>query len=231
MNTISRYAQDFFSLFFPEVCSGCGKNLLGNESVICTDCIYHLPYTNFHLDSNNRVARQLWGRVPFLFSSAYVYFHKGSRVQNLMHGLKYNNKPEVAYKLGELYGSELKEAEAIKYADTIIPVPLHPARQKKRGYNQSEHFAHGLGKSMKIPVNLNLKRNIFTQTQTKKSRFVRYENMKGVFSIDNSSSLENKHILLVDDVLTTGATLEACALELLKIKGVQISIATIAFTN
>lgn len=231
MIAVTAYAQDFFSLFFPELCSGCGKNLFKNESVICTDCIYHLPYTNFHLDNNNRVARQLWGRIPFELSCAYVYFHKGLRVQNLMHNLKYNNKPEVAFKLGELYAAQLSDNEVIQRISSIIPVPLHPARRRKRGYNQSEYFANGLAQVLKKPVNLNLQREVFTETQTKKSRFVRYENMKDVFIVKNPESLENQHILLVDDVVTTGATLEACALALLKIKGVQISIAAIAFTS
>lgn len=231
MNALATYAQDFFSLFFPEVCSGCGKSLFKNESVICTDCIYNLPYTNFHLDNTNRVARQLWGRIPFELSCAYVYFHKGSRVQNLMHNLKYNNKPEIAFKLGELYGTQLAENPTIQHISSIMPVPLHPARQRKRGYNQSEYFAKGLSQALKKPVNLALQRDIFTETQTKKSRFVRYENMRDVFLINNTEQLENQHILLVDDVITTGATLEACALELLKIKGLKVSIATIAFTS
>jgi len=231
MNAILRYAEDFFSLFFPELCSGCGKNLYKSESLICTECIYHLPYTNFHIDKDNRVARQLWGRIPFNHACAYLYFQKGLRVQNLMHQLKYNNKPGVAYKLGEMYGMQLLNSEMVRDIEVIIPVPLHPARQKKRGYNQSEYFAYGLSNSLKIPVNLNLSRKVYTQTQTRKSRFMRYENMKEVFDIAQGHNLENKHALLVDDVITTGATIEACALELTKIAGLKISIATIAFAN
>ncbi|MBC8051508.1 MAG: ComF family protein [Sphingobacteriaceae bacterium] len=231
MNTVFRYAEDFFSLFFPRLCAGCGKNLFKNEEVICTDCVYHLPYTDFHHDHDNAAARQLWGRIPFNHAYAFVYFYKGSRVQNLMHQLKYNNKPEVAFKLGEMYGLKLKGTRPIENLAAIIPVPLHPAKQKKRGYNQSEFFAKGLAQSLDIPVNTDLYRNIFTDTQTRKSRFVRYENMKNVFVVKNSTGLENKHVLLVDDVITTGATLEACANELLKINGLKISIATIAFTN
>ena len=231
MNRILRLADDFFSLFFPQLCSGCGKSLFKNENTICTSCIYHLPYTNFHQDADNRVAQQLWGRIPFNSAGAYLYFQKGSRVQSLMHQLKYNNKPETAFKLGEMYGMQLKDATVLQNIDTIIPVPLHPARQRKRGYNQSEHIAKGLSHSLNIPVNSNLNRRIFTQTQTKKSRFVRYENMKDVFYVDEAHQLINKHILLVDDVITTGATIEACALELLKIDGLKVSIATIAFAN
>lgn len=231
MNALLRYAEDFFSLFFPQLCSGCGKNLFKNESVICTDCIYNLPYTNYHLDAENQVAKQFWGRVPFNSAGAFLHFLKGSRVQNLMHQLKYNNKPEVAFKLGEMYGTQVASSAPFKGIDVIIPVPLHPAKQKKRGYNQSEYLAQGLSHSLNIQVNRNLYRNVFTETQTRKSRFVRSENMKDVFVVSEQQDLENTHVLLVDDVVTTGATLEACALELLKIKGLELSIATIAFTN
>ena len=231
MSVWSRYAEDLFSLFFPQLCCGCGKHLFSNESVICTDCVYNLPYTNFHEYADNPVAKQLWGRVPFVSAHAYLYFQKGSRVQSLMHQLKYNNKPEVAFKLGEMYGLKLKNLHLLQNTTAIVPVPLHPAKQKKRGYNQSEYFAQGLGQSLHIPVNRSLQRTVFTATQTKKSRFVRYENMKEVFSISDKKSLENKHVLLVDDVLTTGATIEACALELLKINGLQLSISTIAYTK
>lgn len=231
MKFVIRYAEDFFSLFFPQLCSGCGKNLFKNENIICTDCHYNLPYTDFHQDPENAVARQFWGRIPFNAACAFLHFNKGSRVQNLMHQLKYNNKPEVAFKLGEMYGLKLMSSEAVTSIDAIIPVPLHPAKQKKRGYNQSEYFAKGLSQSLNIPVDLNLQRRIFTDSQTRKSRFVRYENMRDVFVIANHSSLLNKHVLLVDDVITTGATIEACALELLKINGLKLSIGTIAFSN
>ncbi len=231
MNAVLRYAEDFFSLFFPQLCSGCGKSLFRNESVICTDCIYNLPYTNFHLDAENQVARQFWGRVPFGSAGAYLHFLKGSRVQNLMHQLKYNNKPDVAFKLGEMYGNQMSASDSFRNFDFVIPVPLHPAKQKKRGYNQSEYLANGLSSSLKVPVNQSIHRKIFTETQTRKSRFVRSENMKDVFVISDRHKLENKHVLLVDDVVTTGATIEACALELLKIKGLELSIAALAFTN
>lgn len=231
MNKVLRYAEDFFSLFFPQLCSGCGKNLFKNEIVICTDCVYNLPYTNFHVYNDNPVAKQFWGRIPFTTAGAYLHFQKGSRVQNLMHQLKYNNKPDVAFKLGEMYGLQIRDSAAFQSLDAIIPVPLHPAKQKKRGYNQSEYLAQGLGQSLKVPVNLNLNRKVFTETQTRKSRFVRYENMKDVFVISEKQGLEHKHVLLVDDVVTTGATIEACALELLKIEGLKLSIATLAFTN
>jgi ComF family protein len=231
MKLLSRYAEDFFSLFFPQLCPGCRKSLYLNESVLCTNCIYHLPYTNYHVYDSNPVSQQLWGRIPLVAAYSFLHFQKGLRVQNLIHQLKYNHKPEVGYKLGELYGSQIKDADVVKAIDCIIPVPLHRAKKKKRGYNQSEEFAKGLSSSLGVPIDLQLKRSRFTDTQTRKSRFVRYENMKDVFEINDDRHLVNKHVLLVDDVITTGATLEACALELLKVSGLKVSIATIAFAT
>ncbi|WP_256010844.1 ComF family protein [Desertivirga xinjiangensis] len=232
MNAVYRHLSDFVSLFFPEVCAGCGASLVSQESVLCSGCIFHLPYTNFHLDKSNRVARQFWGRVTFRQCSAYLYFSKGSKVQNLMHQLKYNNRPEVGFKLGDMYGKDLKEASGFEKPDLIIPVPLHPARQRKRGYNQSDYFAEGLSKQLACPFNnRSLKRGHFTESQTRKSRFVRYENMKDVFMVNEPELLKDKHILLVDDIITTGATIESCANALLTISNTKISIASIAFTE
>lgn len=232
MNIARSYLQDFWGLFFPELCTACGKNLFKNEQIICTSCIYHLPYTNFHLDNENRVARQLWGRFQFVQAVSYLYFQKGGKVQSIMHQLKYNNSPQTGFRIGELYGYDLKRSASWQEPDLIIPVPLHSKKQKKRGYNQSEHIANGLASVLNIPVILNnLQRSADTSTQTRKSRFARYENLKQAFISSNPKALNQKHILLVDDVITTGATLEACSLALLQIEGVRISIATIAFAE
>ncbi|MBC7744915.1 MAG: ComF family protein [Flavobacterium sp.] len=232
MNPVSGYFYDFIGLFFPELCAACGKNLYKNEDIICTNCIYHLPYTMHHKDPENRVARQLWGRFPFKQAGSYVYFKKGNKVQHIMHQLKYNNRPETGTKMGKLYGSELEQSSVWTIPDVVIPVPLHPKKRKLRGYNQSECIAKGMSDALNIPVVLNnLCKATNTETQTLKSRFSRYENLKEAFFVREPLQLENKHLLLVDDVITTGATLEACCLELLKIKNVSISIATIAFAE
>ncbi|TZF80923.1 ComF family protein [Pedobacter sp. BS3] len=231
MRPVFNYLNDFFALFYPQLCASCNTNLYNNETVICTSCRYRLPYTQFHSDPDNRTARQLAGRFPFEAAASFLYFHKGSRVQNLIHQLKYNSNTDVGTTLGEMYGQVLRSAEKFSTADIIVPVPLHPAKLKKRGYNQSEYFARGLASAMEISHANALMRLVNTQSQTRKSRYVRYENMKDIFSVRSPDILENKHVLLVDDVLTSGATVEACALKILEITGTRISIATIAFTD
>lgn len=230
--SVNQYFQDFFALFFPDLCAGCGTNLFKNEQVICTKCIYHLPLTNFHNDPFNKLAKQLWGRFVFTQACSYVYFRKGGRVQNIMHQLKYNNRPEAGYKMGQLYAYVLNGSDEWQKPDLIIPVPLHPKKLKKRGYNQSESISEGLASILHIPVMTDhLTRIENTETQTRKSRFVRYENLKTAFYCKEKISLSGKHILLVDDVMTTGATLEACATVLLAVQGTSISIVTVAFTE
>jgi ComF family protein len=232
MKEILRYFNDLFALFFPELCAACGRNLFNSERMICTHCIYHLPHTDFHNDPQNRMAKQLWGRIPFIQACAFLYFRKGNKVQNLMHQLKYNKKPEAGKRAGELYGYELKQSDKFIYPELIIPVPLHPSRLKKRGYNQSECIAAGISSVLGIPVcSDNLSRIENTRTQTRKSRFARYENLKNAFLLKNPNLLINKHILLIDDVMTTGSTLEACSLKLLEIEGLKISVCTIAYAE
>ncbi len=232
MNLLSDILSDFLALFFPELCAACGTNLFKNEKVICTKCIYDLPVTNFHNDPENKLAKQLWGRFPFRQAASFVYFRKGSGVQNIIHQLKYNHRPEAGFRMGELYGSVLQRSESWVQPDVIIPIPLHPLKLRKRKYNQSEYIANGIGETLLIPINTqSLIRLENTETQTSKSRFDRYENLSGAFMCVNPKLLERKHVLLVDDVATTGATLEACALLLLEIKELEISVATLAFTE
>jgi ComF family protein len=232
VNLLISYFQDFVSLFFPELCPACGNNLMKSEKIICTGCIYDLPYTNFHTDPENKVVKQLRGRFPFLQAGAFLHFTKGGKVQNLMHELKYNNNPETGFRLGELYGLALMDYNGWIRPDLIIPVPLHKKKLKKRGYNQSEHIAAGLSSALNIPFESSLLyRQNDTETQTHKSRYNRYENMKEAFALKDSGHLTNKHILLIDDVITTGATFEACAFVLQDIPGIQLSLAAMAFAE
>jgi ComF family protein len=221
--------DDFISLLFPRICAACGNSLLKQEEIICISCEFHLPRTNFHLSPDNPVSRLFWGKIPLESAAAYLYFNKGSNVQRLIHQLKYKGRKDIGIKLGRQYGQDLKVSPFFQKIQLIIPVPLHTRRLKKRGYNQSEQFAIGLGETMKIPVDPNaICRKKETETQTNKSRFKRWQNVAEVFEIKNSNSLEMKHILLVDDVITTGATLESCILTLASIRGIRISVATIA---
>jgi ComF family protein len=231
MNLLTPYLKDFISLFFPDVCQACGNSLVDGESVFCTTCIYEFPYTDFHLDVENTLAKQFWGRIHIQSCVAFLYFSKGGNVQNIMHQLKYNKQPQVGIELGKMYGNILKNQEQYKEMDAIIPVPLHPDKFKKRGYNQSEQFAIGLSEVMDIPViNDVLIRVKSAESQIKQSRSKRFENIKLVFETrETQNSLTN--ILLVDDTITTGATLETCAIALQKIGVKEINIVGIAFTK
>jgi ComF family protein len=223
------YFPDFVSLFYPELCAACGNNLFRNEEVICSFCKIQLPYTHYHHEKDNRVAKLFWGRVNIYSAAACFHFKKGSKVQHLLYQLKYNGRKDVGLKIGTIYAHQLMESEYFSCIDRIIPVPLHKNKKKKRGYNQAALFANGLADGMQKPVDENsLLRSVFTETQTRKSRFDRFENVKEVFLIENAKQMEGQHILLVDDVVTTGSTLEACAEALLQIPEVKVSIATIA---
>lgn len=221
--------NDFISLIFPQVCAACGKSLFKNEQVICMHCSYHLPKTNYHNDNDNPIAKIFWGRTNIFSAAAYYNFGKGSQVQHLVHQLKYRGRKEIGTAIGSFYGYDLRKSKSFNTVETVIPVPLHPKKQKKRGYNQSEFFATGLAQSMSVPTDFTtLYRAVASETQTRKSRFSRWKNVETVFALRDAKALEGRHILLVDDVITTGATLEACAQTLLQIPGVKLSIATIA---
>ncbi len=232
MLQIKLLANNVVGLLFPVLCNGCGKHLYEGENEICTKCLFDLPYTDYHLYSANRVAKQLWGRLNCSAAMAMLYFKKGTKVQNLIHSLKYKDQIAVGVTLGNLLGERLKLSDHYSTIDLIIPVPLHPKKERTRGYNQSKFIADGVAEVLKAPVsNLHLLRKLSTSSQTKKSRYSRYENMQEVFQISNAEELKNLHILLVDDVITTGATLEACGNTLLTTNLAKLSIAAVAFAE
>ncbi|MDB4921709.1 ComF family protein [Mucilaginibacter sp.] len=232
MNLQRSYLADFVSLLFPELCVACRESLVANEHLLCTDCRYNLPYTNFHLLPDNIVARQFWAKIKLEAAVALFYFTKGGKIQNLMHQFKYNGMHQIGNLLGNMAGEQLNKNEIFNTVDFIIPVPLHKKRLKERGYNQSACFAEGLAAKLNAVVeDNNLVRAKSTETQTHKSRFARFENMQEVFAVSNPEKLINKHVLLVDDVITTGSTLEACGEQLLKVPGLKLSIATIAYAE
>jgi ComF family protein len=224
------YINDFIGLIFPNICVGCGNSLWKNENVICTFCDFHLPRTDFHHENDNPLIRIFWGRLQIDSAATYLFFNKGNTVQQLVHSLKYKRRKDIGIWLGKQYGLYLKNAIPFNSADYIVPVPLHPKKFIKRGFNQSEQFAVGLSFSMNVPVETQvLYRQTKSETQTKKTRYLRWQNVEGIFAINEYKKFEGKHILLVDDVVTTGATLESCITALSGINGIRISIATIAF--
>lgn len=232
MQLLRTYLNDFVSLLFPRLCPACNTSLVAGEKIICTDCRYNLPFTNFQEHADNIVARQFWGKLNIESAYALYYFNKGGKVQNLVHHLKYKDMPQIGNVLGEISGMQLKSHPTIAHADLVIPVPLHKKRLKERGYNQSAHFAEGIASVLGCGVETgNLVRKVATETQTHKSRFARFKNMQEVFEVTSPDRLAGKHLLLVDDIITTGSTLEACGAALLKIPGLKLSIATIAYAE
>ncbi|TDQ10053.1 ComF family protein [Pedobacter metabolipauper] len=224
--------QDIISLLFPNLCSGCNRQMYHGESYICSKCLHQIPFTDHHQHADNAVARQFWGKFPFHAAMAMLYFRKGARVQNIIHQLKYGNQPKLGVKLGALIAERLQLSPFYEQIDLIVPVPMHKKKERQRGYNQSLCIAQGISAVLKVPVNTTglIKKNK-TETQTSKGRYQRYENMKAVFTVADPIIFTDKHILLVDDVITTGATIEACALELIKIPVKKLSIAGAAFAE
>jgi ComF family protein len=221
--------KDFISLFFPNYCFGCNQSLVKGEDTLCTHCLLELPKTNYHLLEENAIKNKLIGRLPLKYALAFLKFRKTGIVQHLLHQLKYNNQPEVGVKLGRNYGQELFKSGFQNEFDVIVPVPLHGSRLRKRGYNQSAKFAEGLSYSLGIPWDESISiRTTTTATQTKKSKQERWENVKNVFDIHKIEKVNGLRVLLVDDVITTGATLEACGQHLVGSNCKELSIACIA---
>lgn len=228
-STVANIFNDFISLFYPDYCIACSDSLIKGEQLVCTKCIMEMPQTQFHLDRNNPLRSRLSHRFPVDQGLAFLKFSKSGKVQQLLHSLKYKNQPEIGQALGRVYGNRIKSSISETPFDVIIPVPLHKSKLRRRGYNQSTKFAEGLSESLNIPVVENfLVRKKETQTQTRKSKLKRWENVSEVFEVENASQLEGKHILITDDVITTGATIEACGVALLNRLDCKISVACIA---
>ncbi len=224
--------QDLLSLMYPNLCAACSEQVPPRQEVICLRCQYKLPRTNFHQEKDNPFTERFWGRVPLESGAALYHFVKGGRVQDLIHRLKYEGRRDIGTQLGKLYGTQLRESPWFKGVELIVPVPLHPAKEHRRGYNQSALIAAGLSETMGVPwLRQGLIRAAFTETQTRKSRTERIANVARVFQIGNAAKLRGKHILLVDDVMTTGATLEACAEAILELPGTRLSMATLAIAD
>lgn len=230
MSGLKQYAGDFISLFYPNLCAACNGHLLRGEVAICTACLIDCPRTFDEQDPvDNPVARVFRGRIPLQAAASLFVFTKGGKVQELIHNLKYNGRKDAGIAAGKLFGNELKNLTPFNTIDAVIPVPLHRDKFRKRGYNQAACFGEGIAQSLNIPLYENgMLRLGATETQTRKNREERWENVEDVFTVNKKISLEGKHVLLVDDVITTGATIEACAIPLLETKGVKLSVISLA---
>lgn len=231
MNVARRYLTDFFHLFFPSLCEGCGKQLLTQETALCLNCLNNLSYTHYHHLPDNETAIRFSGRIPFIYATSLAWFIPDGILQQLIYALKYRNRKRVGEFLGHLLGKELVQVGWPAQIDAIVPVPLHIQKERKRGFNQSLLIAEGISKATGISVDSHmLVRTRKTDTQTNKTRPERVKNMENAFAVNLNALAtrqQDPHILLVDDVLTTGATLESCALALRSAGIHKISIATI----
>ncbi|MCG9792091.1 ComF family protein [Flavobacterium algicola] len=224
--------KSVINLFFPPICTGCKNLLLPNEKIICTICRHEIPLTNHHLLHENEAMGKFYGRIDLQHASTLFYFHKKGIVQELIHNLKYRGHEEIGVLIAEWYLVDLKKITALKDADYIIPVPLHPKKLKSRGYNQVHSFAQTLSKGLQIECNEKLLfRTKYTKTQSKKNLLGRSDAIQDAFDVVYSDREHHKHFLLVDDVLTTGATLESCCRALQKIPGAKISIVCMAMAQ
>ncbi|NDW08787.1 ComF family protein [Dysgonomonas sp. 520] len=220
--------NSLLNLFFPPMCVACEKYLSDGEKFLCLNCLEKLPKTNFYKQADNSVEQLLAGRVPFIRIASHIYFEKGGMLQPIVHELKYKSNPDLGIWLGKLCGKDLQNTLFLKTIDYIVPVPLHPKRERKRGYNQSFLLSQGLSSQTGIPINDQaIERIVNNKSQTSKSKTERIENVSGIFSLKETAGLVGKHFLLVDDLLTTGATLEECAKTILQIPESKISIFTL----
>lgn len=223
------FLLDVLHLMYPNNCLICQESLSKAEEHLCLSCLYKLPRSQFHLQPDNPIEKRFWGKVAVHHASSLYLFEKGGSVQKIMHQIKYKGNKELAVYMGRQLGLALNSSSFYTDVDYIIPVPLHVNRQRKRGYNQSELLSEGIALAMQKELHLdNLLRLIENPTQTKKTVFERWENTQGIFGLKNPALLHKKHVLLVDDVLTTGSTLEACVQAILQCPSARVSIVTLA---
>lgn len=232
MVRLKEIKESVLHIVFPHICDGCGSDLLNHESRLCIRCLASLPETNFEMHANNPVEKDFWGRLPLTSASAHLYFTKESLVQHLMHQLKYRGNKELGLQLGRLMGNALRSSNRFYSVDALIPLPLFPSKERKRGYNQARVLCDGMAEILCLPVLPGvIMRPQHTETQTKKGRVERWKNIEGKFRLADPTAIQHKHLLLVDDVVTTGATLESCGNELLSADDVKLSIATLCIAS
>ena len=224
--------HDFINLLYPKICNCCEAELLNNERVICTCCLHELPLTNYHLENENPVKKVFYGRLEVVSATAFLHFARKTKVQQLMHNLKYRGQKDIGTYLGRWMGAQLSENQKFKEIEVVLPVPLHLKKLKSRGYNQVENFARELALSLNAEyIDDVLVKRTASATQTLKERLARWGEIEANFEIENSEKLQHKKVLLTDDIITTGATLEACGNKLNQIPGLELSLAAMAITD
>lgn len=232
MNLLQQIRESLLHLAFPHICEGCGSDILDTDHSLCLQCLSALPETNFHWHAANPIEKLFWGRLPVTAATAHYYFTKESMMQHLMHQFKYRKAKELGKYLGSLLGTALAASNRFASVDALIPLPLHASKERKRGFNQATVLCEGIATAVGKPV---LKKAVIrtshTESQTTKNRIERWQNMDGRFEVADAATLKGKHLLLVDDVVTTGATLEACGRTLLSVPDVQLSVATLCFSS
>ena len=229
---IKDWLGSFLSLFFPRYCIVCGRTLAKGEECLCTMCNINLPRTDYHLRKDNPVEKMFWGKIPLERATSFFFYRKGSDFRQILHQLKYGGQKGIGAIMGRYMAAELLESGFFEGVDVILPVPLHKKKQQIRGYNQSEWIARGIAAVTGISIDTeSVVRRKNTETQTRKSFLERWENVEGIFELNHAESLIGKHILIVDDVLTTGATTGECASCLTDIEGIRISILTLAMAE
>ncbi len=220
--------SEFSALFYPKVCAVCGEELLTAEQAVCLRCIYKLPRTHNHRMKDHSAEKLMAGRIPFERIATFCTYTKGGVLPPLIHQLKYHQQREIGLLLGRLFGEDLLGSEFLASVELIVPVPLHPRKEKLRGYNQAQLIAEGLSQATALPLSVgNLIRMVYNPTQTLRTRTQRWENVRDIFRVIRPEAFQGRHLLLVDDVITTGSTLEACGVALTRSGKVKISIATL----
>jgi ComF family protein len=232
IHTLQTWGKDLMHFFFPHICAGCGSDLILPDQTVCIQCHTSIPETGFSVITGNPIEKIFYGRLPVVAATSCYFFTKDTALQNLIHALKYKGRQEVGIQLGRWMGIQLKESARFNTIDLLVPMPLFKDRERKRGYNQAALLCQGIAEITGIPVETNwIGRLKATATQTRKGRNERWENVQDSFRVLDSEKLQGKHILLVDDVITTGATLEACGSCITSIAQTRLSIATLAWAS
>ncbi len=226
------WLSDFGHLFFPNICAACGRNLLTGENALCISCQVALPRTRFWARKENDIEKLLWGRVDLQLADAFLLMPKKGVVQRLIHELKYKGNQDLGLQLGRLFGKEIMNHSKFNHIDVLMPVPLHPHKKRIRGYNQCDLIAAGMNEWLQTDLHTEtLIRTNFNSSQTKLSRYNRWSNVEEIFILNEPATLYGKHVLLIDDVITTGSTIEACAQAIQKAGDVKLSVASLAIPS